>query len=192
MADQYPSRDPKGSKKRRIGEQLMDDGLISADQLQQVLKRQAQAGGQLGSILIEMGFVALDDLLDLLGRKFGVPGVNLYQRNIKEEVLRLLPVEKMSAMRVLPPRAGRTDPGAGHGESPGFCGHQRTRIFPGKENSAGGDARFHDRERSQKHCRQSRHGTAWRGAVRTGGDGKGGKVPPADAVAALSEKDRCQ
>jgi twitching motility protein PilT len=102
MTDQTPSRDPKESRKRRIGEQLMDDGLINADQLQQVLKRQAQAGGQLGSILIEMGFVALDDLLDLLGRKFGVPGVNLYQRNIKEDVLRMLPVEKMAAMRVLP------------------------------------------------------------------------------------------
>ena len=61
----------------------MEDGLVSAEQFQQVLKRQAQAGGQLGSILIEMGFVALDDLLDLLSRKFGVPGMNLYQRNIK-------------------------------------------------------------------------------------------------------------
>jgi twitching motility protein PilT len=102
MTEHQPPKDSNASKKRRIGEQLMEDGLISAEQLQQVLKRQAQAGGQLGSILIEMGFVALDDLLDLLSRKFGVPGVNLYQRNIKEEVLQLLPVEKMTAMQVLP------------------------------------------------------------------------------------------
>jgi twitching motility protein PilT len=94
-----PSKD---LKKRRIGEQLMDDGLISADQLQQVLKRQSQVGGQLGSILIEMGFVALDDLLELLSQRFGVPGVNLYHRNIDDEVLRLLTVEKMAAMQVLP------------------------------------------------------------------------------------------
>jgi twitching motility protein PilT len=102
MADHNPSTALKNERKRRIGEQLMDKGLISADQLGQVLKRQAQAGGQLGSILIEMGFVALDDLLELLSRKFGVPGVNLYQRNIKKEVLQLLPVEKMTALGVLP------------------------------------------------------------------------------------------
>lgn len=102
MTDHLPPHDSNVSTKRRIGEQMVDDGLISPDQLQQVLKRQAQAGGQLGSILIEMGFVALDDLLDLLIRKFGVPGVNLYRRNIKKDVIQLLPVEKMTAMQVLP------------------------------------------------------------------------------------------
>ncbi|BBO84356.1 hypothetical protein DSCO28_49220 [Desulfosarcina ovata subsp. sediminis] len=93
---------PNDIKKRRIGEQLLDDGLINSEQLQQVLKRQAQVGGKLGSIMIEMGFVELDDLLDLLSRKFGVPGVNLYQRNIGKNVLHLLPIEKMVAKRVLP------------------------------------------------------------------------------------------
>ena len=102
MTEPQASTDSKESKRKRIGEQLMDNGLISADQLQQVLKRQAQVGGLLGSILIEMGFVALDDLLDLLSRKFGVPGVNLYQRNIKEEVIQLLSPQKMAAMQVLP------------------------------------------------------------------------------------------
>ena len=102
MIAQQPPKDSNTQRKRRLGEQLMEDGLISAEQLQQVLKRQAQAGGQLGSILIEMGFVALDDLLDLLSRKFGVPGVNLYQRNVKNDVLQLIPVEKMTAMQVLP------------------------------------------------------------------------------------------
>jgi twitching motility protein PilT len=89
-------------KKQRIGEQLLDDGLINPEQLEQVLKRQAQVGGQLGSILIEMGFVVLDDLLDILSRKFGVPGMNLYQRNIKRSVIDLMSLEKMSTKRVLP------------------------------------------------------------------------------------------
>jgi twitching motility protein PilT len=102
MADHHRAEGRNKVRARRIGEQLVDDGLISAEQLQQVLRRQAQAGGQLGSILIEMGLVALDDLLDLLSRKFGVPGVNLYQRKIKKEVLQLVPVEKMIDRQVLP------------------------------------------------------------------------------------------
>ncbi len=102
MTEPQESKDSKQSKRRRIGEQLMESGLINADQLQQVLKHQAQAGGLLGSIMIEMGFVALDDLLDLLSRKYGVPGVNLYHRNIKKEVLQLLTPQKMEALQVLP------------------------------------------------------------------------------------------
>ncbi|WP_319522105.1 PilT/PilU family type 4a pilus ATPase [uncultured Desulfosarcina sp.] len=102
MVDDSNASGPRKTKKRRIGEELIDDGLINADQLQQVLKRQAQAGGKLGSILIEMGFVALDDLLELLSRKFGVPGVNLYQRRIAGDVLQMMPIEKMAALRVLP------------------------------------------------------------------------------------------
>ena len=102
MTSAHPPKDSHAPKRRRIGEQLMDNGLINADQLQQVLKRQAQVGGQLGSILIEMGFVALDDLLDLLSRKFGVPGVNLYQRNVKKEVIELLSPQQMKAMQALP------------------------------------------------------------------------------------------
>ena len=102
MEDNLYIGDPRKMQKRRIGEELVEDGLINADQLQQVLRRQAQAGGQLGSILIEMGFVALDDLLELLSRKFGVPGVNLYQRNVTDEVIQMLSIEKMEALQVLP------------------------------------------------------------------------------------------
>jgi twitching motility protein PilT len=124
MTDHQLPRNPQSAKKRRIGEQLMSDGLISPGQLQEVLRRQAQAGGQLGSILIEMGFVALDDLLELLSRRFGVPGVNLYQRNIAREVLQLLPVEKMAAKKVLPIGIEDQTVDNGHGQSPGLCHHQ--------------------------------------------------------------------
>lgn len=102
MADHSLPNNSHEAKKRRIGEELISNGLINTEQLQQVLRRQTQAGGQLGSILIEMGFIHLEDLLDLLSRKFGVPGVNLYERNISEEVLQLVPFEKMSTLKVLP------------------------------------------------------------------------------------------
>ena len=49
--------------KQKIGEILVKSGLINNSQLKQVLKRQTQVGGHLGSILIEMGFITIDDLL---------------------------------------------------------------------------------------------------------------------------------
>jgi len=102
MADHSRPTNSHETKKRRIGEELINNGLINTEQLQQVLRRQTQAGGQLGSILIEMGFIHIEDLLDLLSRKFGVPGVNLYERNISADVLQLVPFEKMNALKVLP------------------------------------------------------------------------------------------
>ncbi len=90
------------NNRRRIGEQLLADGLISGSQLKQVLQHQSQVGGQIGSILIEMGYVHLEDLLDLLGRQFGVPGINLYQWKIAQEVLQLLSPQQMADMKVLP------------------------------------------------------------------------------------------
>ena len=41
----------------RLGEILVKSGLINSNQLQQVLKRQTQVGGHLGSILIELRFL---------------------------------------------------------------------------------------------------------------------------------------
>ena len=92
----------KTRERQKIGEILVESGLISASQLKQVLKRQTQVGGYLGSILIEMGFITINDLIDCLGKKLGVAGVNLFDQDIKPELLSLLPLEKMKAMKILP------------------------------------------------------------------------------------------
>jgi twitching motility protein PilT len=88
--------------KQKIGEILVKSGLINTSQLQQVLKRQTQVGGHLGSILIEMGFITINDLIHCLSKKLGVPAVNLFDQDIKPELLNLLPVEKMKTMKILP------------------------------------------------------------------------------------------
>lgn len=88
--------------KAKIGEILVKSGLINESQLKQVLKRQTQVGGHLGSILIEMGFITVDDLIQSLSNKLGVPGVNLFDQNIKPDLLHLIPIEKMKCMRILP------------------------------------------------------------------------------------------
>ncbi len=94
--------------KQRLGEILVQSGLINEKQLQAVLKRQTQVGGQLGSILIEMGFITIDDLIEILSQKLGVPGVNLYKINIPSEILGLLPREKIISLKVLPIAADGT------------------------------------------------------------------------------------
>ena len=89
-------------KKPRLGELLVEYGLINSNQLKEALRRQAQVGGQIGSILIEMGFITTDDLLNFLSKQLGVPSANLLKLDIDPEVLKLLPVDKIKTMKVLP------------------------------------------------------------------------------------------
>ena len=91
-----------GEKSDRIGEHLIKLGRISSDNLEKGLKRQAQIGGKLGSTLIEMGFVTIEDLLDYLSKKFGVPAVNLFNTTIGREVLAFVKPEKIRRYKILP------------------------------------------------------------------------------------------
>ena len=92
----------KGKKRQGLGKLLVEYGLITTDQLNQALKRQGQMGGQIGSILVDMGFITIDDLLNFLSKQLGVPSVNLFKLDVDKEVLKLLPIDKITTMAVLP------------------------------------------------------------------------------------------
>ena len=89
-------------KKLRLGEALIEQGLINQTQLDDALKRQAQVGGHLGSILIDLGYITLDTLIEALGKSLGFPGVNLFKRNISEKVLKSIPKDKITSLHVIP------------------------------------------------------------------------------------------
>lgn len=91
-----------GKKKQRIGELFVEQGLINTNQLKDALKRQAQVGGHLGSILVELGFVDIDTMLSFLSKQVGIPSVNLSKIDILPEVLKIMPLEKIKAMKILP------------------------------------------------------------------------------------------
>ncbi len=89
-------------KKQRIGELLVEHGLINSNQLKEALKRQSQVGGHIGSVLVEMGFITLDTLLNFLSQQLGIPSVNLLKIEISPETLKIMPLEKIKSMKVLP------------------------------------------------------------------------------------------
>jgi twitching motility protein PilT len=92
----------RGKKKLRLGELLMEKGLINTNQLKDALKKQAQTGGHIGSILLEIGHISTDDLLSVLSAQLGIPSVNLLEINISHELLKLMPLEKIKTLKVIP------------------------------------------------------------------------------------------
>ena len=89
-------------QKPKLGKQLLALGLITESQLQEAVDRQAKGQGHIGSILIELGHISIDDLLQCLRKIHGVPGINLFDCNVDEEVLALVAYEEIKAKKILP------------------------------------------------------------------------------------------
>lgn len=95
-------KETEKKQRARIGEILLDYGLITHDQLTRSLDRQIQSGRRLGSILEELGFVDNDTLLSVLSKQSGLPFVNLFDAKVPPDVLSLLPFEQVKSFKVLP------------------------------------------------------------------------------------------
>ena len=78
-------------KKIRIGDLLVQNGIISAIQLQQGLDKQRQTGLRLGRVLVEMGFVEENQFLSFLAQQMDVAFVDLKQFNFDANLVMRLP-----------------------------------------------------------------------------------------------------
>jgi len=61
----------------RLGEMLIARGLISEEDLERALQIQRERGDKIGKILVDLGFVALRDVLAALSEQLGVPLVSV-------------------------------------------------------------------------------------------------------------------
>ncbi|HEX5421999.1 MAG TPA: type IV-A pilus assembly ATPase PilB [Candidatus Acidoferrales bacterium] len=93
----------------RLGEILVKDSLISADQLKQALDYQKKTGGRLGTCLVKLGIVSDDDITAVLSRQYGVPSINLKFYEVDPAVIKLVPQETAVRYQVVPlSRVGST------------------------------------------------------------------------------------
>src|SRR5207245_4899034 len=93
----------------RIGELLLKEKRITADQLQQALTHQKASGGKLGFNLVKMGLVKDEEITALLSRQYGVPSINLAQFEIDPGVIKLIPADTAQKYQIVPlSRAGAT------------------------------------------------------------------------------------
>lgn len=84
-----------------LGEQLLRANLISSDDLQEALDKQNKSKSRLGEALVEMGLLSEDQLLPYLQRQLGIPAVRLREGLIDPLVIRTIPKAKAEALGVL-------------------------------------------------------------------------------------------
>ncbi len=78
-------------KKIRLGDLLVEKGLITEDQLMQALAAQKQTGQKLGRTLIASGYISEDQMLQLLSTQLKVPFIDIRQFSYDAETVRILP-----------------------------------------------------------------------------------------------------
>jgi type IV pilus assembly protein PilB len=87
---------------RRLGDLLVAEGLITAEQLRQALAEQKGKTDKLGSILVRLGSITEEQLIGFLSRQYGIPSITLGNLDIDGETLRLVPAHIAKKYEVLP------------------------------------------------------------------------------------------
>lgn len=82
---------PGRPEKLRLGDVLVQQRLISQEQLQQTLELQRSTGKKVGRLLIETGIITEELLANGLARQLRIPFVNLKSFPFRAEVVKLLP-----------------------------------------------------------------------------------------------------
>lgn len=87
--------------KMRLGDLLVQENIITEQQLQQALNKQRSNGRKLGVTLVDLGFLTENELLEFLARQLNIPYIDLSERKITSEVANLVPEVQAGRHRAL-------------------------------------------------------------------------------------------
>lgn len=91
----------KPKLKKRLGDLLVEEQLISEAQLGSALQEQRQLGLKLGATLIHLGYISEDQLLTFLSRQLDIGIVDLLKVKIDHNAVQLIPEVHARRLRAL-------------------------------------------------------------------------------------------
>lgn len=86
----------------RIAEALVEDGLLSAKQMEELLEQQRKEGTRLLRLILEKSYISETDLTVCMGRVLNTPPVNLPRIAIPPDLVGLIPREVATNHKVVP------------------------------------------------------------------------------------------
>lgn len=79
--------------RRKLGELLVETGLLAQDKLMEALEAQKQSGKRLGETLIDMGLISEEEMAFALAMQLKIPYVDLRQYEIQSNIIEAIPEE---------------------------------------------------------------------------------------------------
>lgn len=93
---------PVKSFGERIADALIEDGLLTAKQVEELMERQKKEGTRFIKLVLEKAYVSEQDMTVSMGRVLNVPPINLARISIPAEIAELLPREIAHNHKIVP------------------------------------------------------------------------------------------
>ncbi|WP_426449721.1 GspE/PulE family protein [Paenibacillus sp. S-38] len=88
--------------KKRLGDLLVESGIISEDQLKEALAEQRNTKQKLGDLLITQGYITEQQLIEVLEFQLGIPHVSLYKFQIDPAITQIIPESMARRYQAIP------------------------------------------------------------------------------------------
>ncbi|MGI6227732.1 MAG: GspE/PulE family protein, partial [Peptococcales bacterium] len=89
-------------KHKKLGDMLVDSGVITLAQLEEALKKQKGTDKKLGQVLIEQGIVTEGKILETLESQLGISSVNLNNYSLNREIVQSISEELIRRHQIFP------------------------------------------------------------------------------------------
>jgi type IV pilus assembly protein PilB len=90
------------AERKKLGELLIEGGLIDQYQLKSALAHQRQWGGRIGANVVKLGFITEDELVSFLSRTFNLPSVNLHTVKVPATIIGAIPKDVVKKYGIIP------------------------------------------------------------------------------------------
>lgn len=88
--------------KKRLGELLLQEGIINDEQLKEALEEQEQTGELIGEILVRKGFVTESDIARTISTQFSFPYISVQNYYVSPEMTGIFPLEMLEKHLFVP------------------------------------------------------------------------------------------
>jgi len=88
--------------RKPIGQMLVEEGLITQEQLEDALKLQRKQSGKLGEILVSQGIVTAEDMAEVYSIQMNLPLVDLKKNTAQADALKLVPEDMARKYTLVP------------------------------------------------------------------------------------------
>ncbi len=88
--------------KKRLGELLLQEGVVNDEQLKEALEEQQQTGELIGEILVRKGFVTESDIARTISTQFSFPYISVLNYYIAPDMTEIFPLEMLEKHLFVP------------------------------------------------------------------------------------------
>jgi len=89
-------------RRKKLGELLIEEGLVSSDQVVEALKEQKKTGAPIGNVLVSFGAITEWDIARTMCNQFQLPFIHTAKYSLDAEVLDLIPGDVLHRYQCVP------------------------------------------------------------------------------------------